>query len=91
MALVSAVRLVFQTSTNKERAERYLENITRYVSNLHIIHPGSSFVPNHHMAFHIYDFLRLYGPAYSWWTFPFERIIGQLQCVKTNNRRGKGS
>ena len=89
MSLVSAVRLLFQTSTSKDLAERYLENITKYVRDLQTIHPEATFVPNHHMAFHIYDFLRLYGPAYSWWTFPFERLIGQLQCIKTNNRSGK--
>ena len=88
MSLVSAVRLVFQTSTDKERAERYLENITTYVGDLKIVHPDTLFVPNHHMAFHIYDCLHLFGPAYLWWTFPFERMIGQLQCVKTKNRLG---
>ncbi|KAJ7610392.1 hypothetical protein FB45DRAFT_751377 [Roridomyces roridus] len=40
------------------------------------------------MAFHIYDFLLLFGPVISWWTFPFERIIGFLERINTNNHIG---
>ena len=27
------------------------------------------------MALHLPDYLLLYGPVHSWWTFPFERLI----------------
>ncbi|KAJ7202405.1 hypothetical protein GGX14DRAFT_370407 [Mycena pura] len=40
------------------------------------------------MAFHIYDFLLLFGPIISWWTFPFERVIGFLQKINTNDHIG---
>ncbi|KAJ3765267.1 hypothetical protein FB446DRAFT_698362 [Lentinula raphanica] len=47
--------------------------------------------PNVHAAGHIYDFLLLFGPVLSWWCFPFERLIGVLQKVNTNDHRGGAS
>ena len=41
------------------------------------------------MVLHIYDFLRLFGPVHSWWCFPFEWLIGQLQWLPTNHRFGE--
>jgi hypothetical protein len=35
------------------------------------------------------NFLRLYGPVRGWWMFPFERVIGNLQRSRTNNKLGK--
>ena len=37
---------------------------------------------------HIYEFLDLWGPVYHWWCFPFERLIGSLQRLPTNNLFG---
>ena len=47
--------------------------------------------PNQHVAFHIYDFLLLFGPVVSWWSFPFERIIGELQRMPSNHKIGEFS
>ncbi|KAJ3888754.1 hypothetical protein F5879DRAFT_792806 [Lentinula edodes] len=44
--------------------------------------------PNIHAAVHIFDFLVLFGPVISWWCFPFERLIGALQKIKTNDHIG---
>ncbi|KAJ3963308.1 hypothetical protein EV361DRAFT_813494, partial [Lentinula raphanica] len=44
--------------------------------------------PNVHAAGHIYDFLLLFGPVLSWWCFPFERLIGVLQKINTNDHKG---
>ena len=88
MLLVAAVRLALCTVTDKAIVERYLENIKDYVHDLQQIYPEAPLVPNYHMAFHIYDFLELFGPVHSWWSFPFERLIGQLQRVPTNHKFG---
>ena len=88
MHLVAAVRVALKPHTNKDCAKRYLEHITTYVQDLRELHPDTTYVPNHHMAFHIYDFIRLFGPTYSWWTYPYERLIGQLQNTNTNSRFG---
>ncbi|KAJ6484909.1 hypothetical protein C8R45DRAFT_829718 [Mycena sanguinolenta] len=41
-----------------------------------------------HAAFHIYDFILLFGPVVDWWCFPFERLIGTLQKINTNDHVG---
>jgi hypothetical protein len=41
------------------------------------------------MALHLAEYLRLYGPVHSWWTFPFERLIGMLQRIPNNFQNGQ--
>ncbi|KAG2755635.1 hypothetical protein P692DRAFT_20717161 [Suillus brevipes Sb2] len=41
-----------------------------------------------HSASHLYDFIKAYGPAYTWWVFPYERAIGTLWKAHHN---GHGS
>ncbi|KAF8547083.1 hypothetical protein OG21DRAFT_1425498 [Imleria badia] len=65
--------------------------ITEYLGALKRIHPGFNSRPNHHAAIHISDFLNLFGPVHSWWAFPFERLIGILQCLPKNHKSGKFS
>ena len=85
MSLVGVVWLMEQGYTAKECADRYLENIRRYVEGLLVLYPNTSYVPKHHMAFHIYDFLQLFGPANSWCTTPFEYLTTQLKHLETGN------
>ncbi|KAG2050547.1 hypothetical protein BDR06DRAFT_860613, partial [Suillus hirtellus] len=44
---------------------------------------------NHHASFHIYDYLLLFGPAHLWWSFPFEHLIGIIQCIPINHKFGE--
>ncbi|KAG2740643.1 hypothetical protein P692DRAFT_20880781 [Suillus brevipes Sb2] len=60
-----------------------------YVGKLKEIHPTFSLRPNHHVSFHLYDFLLLFGPAHSWWCFPFEHLIGILQRLPINHKFGE--
>lgn len=91
MALFQAVNIVCRNTMNKDRARKYLEFMKTWVGGLHETHPHSknhAARPNIHAALHIYDFVLLYGPVMSWWCFPFERLIGTLQKVKTNDLVG---
>jgi hypothetical protein len=91
MALFQAVMVMCRNTTNKERARKYLTFMKTWVSDLHEVHPHTKDHPprpNIHAALHVYDFALLYGPVMSWWCFPFERLIGTLQGVKTNHRIG---
>ncbi|KIO01079.1 hypothetical protein M404DRAFT_116269, partial [Pisolithus tinctorius Marx 270] len=88
MDLVSSVYLACARTTSIERASAYRSCIACYVGGLKQIHPTFSLRPNHHMAFHIHDYLLLFGPVHSWWTFPFERLIGILQHLPTNHKTG---
>jgi hypothetical protein len=94
MALFQAVNLVCRSTTNKERVSNYLSFMKLWVGGLRDIYPHTEkhkARPNIHASLHVADFLNLYGPVMSWWCFPFERLIGVLQKVKTNDIVGGAS
>lgn len=88
MALFQAVTLVVRYSMNISRVTKYRDFIKQWVDGLYTLHPHTAKHrkrPNVHAAFHLYDFLLLFGPVLSWWCFPFERLIGALQKINTND------
>jgi hypothetical protein len=89
MSLISAVVLACTRVTSKAQAAAYYHYMSTYVGDLQQVHPDASHVPNHHMAMHIWFFLTLFGPVYSWWCFPFERLIYRLQQTPSNHKPGK--
>lgn len=89
MSLVQAVSLTCYRSTTDYRINKILHHLRFYLSELHTLHPNVDPLTNQHMSLHLPDFLRLFGPVHSWWTFPFERLIGKLQHFPTNHRFGK--
>lgn len=89
MDLFSSIRLACARTMTKTRAAAYRTYLASYVSRLGALHPDEHARPNHHAAFHIYDFLFLFGPVRSWWCFPFERLIGILQRLPSNHKPGK--
>jgi hypothetical protein len=91
MELVCAVYLACARTMTARRAHAYRSHIAGYVGKLKKIHPTFSLRPNHHASFHVYDYLLLFGPAHSWWCFPFERLIGILQRLPVNHKFGKSS
>ena len=88
MALVSAVSLACARTMTNDRMLAYRNYITRWVGELPRIYSNSRKRTNFHMAIHVYDFLRLFGPVRSWWSFPFERLVGQLQRLPHNHKFG---
>ncbi|KAJ7080261.1 hypothetical protein C8R44DRAFT_653822 [Mycena epipterygia] len=91
MALFQAVTLVCRYSSSQPRADAYRQFIKEWVDGLITNHPHSSEHNariNIHAAFHIYDFILLFGPIMAWWCFPFERLIGALQRINKNNHIG---
>ena len=91
MALFQAVNLVCRSTMSQERASQYLVLMKAWVSGLRAIYPHvqqHKARPNIYAALHVPDFIRLYGPVMSWWCFPFERLVGVLQKVKTNDSVG---
>ncbi|KAJ7429428.1 hypothetical protein B0H11DRAFT_2265746 [Mycena galericulata] len=91
MAIFQATLIVCRYSMNRERATAYRALMKDWVDGLHENHPHTKqhrHRPNVHAAFHLYDFLILFGPVMSWWCFPFERLIGVLQKIKTNDQIG---
>lgn len=88
MLLVSCIWLACARTMTEGRIQAYLSNMTEYVANLRSIHPNARFTSIHHIALHLPKFLRLFGPVRSWWCFPFERLIGQLQRTMSNHKMG---
>ena len=89
MLLVCAVQLACQRTISEATVASYRRYITDYMKALKHVHPKAKYTPNLHFAVHISDFLHLFGPVHSWWTFPFERLIGQLQHIPSNHRHGE--
>ncbi|KAG2054032.1 hypothetical protein BDR06DRAFT_884932 [Suillus hirtellus] len=88
MELVSAVYLACAQTMTPRRAQAYCSHIAAYVGKLQTIHPTFSVRPNHHASFHIYDYLLLFRPTHSWWSFPFKHLIGIIQRIPINHKFG---
>jgi hypothetical protein len=89
MDLVCALLAGYKQWTSDPLANGYLSSICHYIDGLNRLHPNVQLHSIHHMAFHIYNFLCLFGPVHSWWCFPFERLIGKLQRTTHNHWFGK--
>ena len=63
------------------------ENLA-YLEGLRTLYPSSFLVPKHHMALHLPDMLRDFGPVHAWRTFAFERLNQIFQNVPTNSLLG---
>ena len=89
MLLVSAILLVCMHTMTEVRSKFYLDYMTQYISTLPNLHPNAHLKPNHHMLMHVPLFLWLYGPVRSWWCFPYEWLIGQIQQLLSNHKAGQ--
>ena len=89
MLAVSVISLACMRMMTKAHSDAYLSCLTQYLQDLLVIHPHANFVPYYHMAFHLPHFFHLFGPVRSWWCFPFERLIGQIQRILSNHKVGK--
>ena len=74
------------TATHINGYETYIH---RYLELVRYIRHDKKLQPNQHNALHFSRFLTLFGPCRGWWMFPYERIIGCLQKVKTNKKVGQ--
>ncbi|KJA21910.1 hypothetical protein HYPSUDRAFT_139897 [Hypholoma sublateritium FD-334 SS-4] len=89
MALISAVVIATAHKTSRNMADLYLQHMQSYLQLMQELLPRYNFCPNHHMALHLAEYLRFFGPVHAWWTFPFERLIGMLERMPTNFKMGK--
>jgi len=89
LSLISAVVIASSRTISQEKTDLYLHHMQSYLKGLRKLFPRYRFLPNQHMALHLAEYLQLYGPVHSWWTFPFERLIGMLQRIPNNFQNGK--
>ena len=82
--LVSACRLFCSPTMDQSTADAAHKAYVKYLAAFSSIFGKEALVPNHHMALHLQDVLLDFGPVFSFWTFPFERLNGCLQDFPTN-------
>lgn len=88
MHLVSVIILALKRAASQSRSGFYLDEMVAYLSDLQNIHPDASFRPYHHLSMHLPHFFDLFGPARCFWTYPFERLIYQIQRLLSNHKLG---
>lgn len=88
MLLVSAICIACSQTITEDLASEYLDLHTQYMQGLAELYPHISPVPNMHLAFHIPDYMKLFGPVRSWWCFPVERLVGHFQNLASNHISG---
>ena len=86
--LATAISWATSYITSVTHAVQYMTCMTAYLNVLKELYPNLAWRPNHHAALHIGHFLLLFGPMHGWWMFPFERLIGRLQKININCKRG---
>ena len=89
MDLVCAVSIACLRTMTLDQRNTYLQYLKSWSSGMKDLHPSGNHTINGHMAFHIYDFIQLFGPVWSWWCFPFEQLIGHLQHLTHNHKHGE--
>ncbi|KZS90609.1 hypothetical protein SISNIDRAFT_488183 [Sistotremastrum niveocremeum HHB9708] len=89
MHLINAIIIATADKTSRKHAERYTFHIQKYLEGYQTLYPGRLLLPSHHAALHLGEFLTQFGPVRAWWTFPFERLIGSLQNMHTNEKLGE--
>ena len=88
MCLVSAVIIASKHYLSSSHSSDYPEQMLTYLSDLQSIHPSANFCPYHHLSLHLPYIFHLFGPSHCFWTYPFERLIGWIQCLLSNHKIG---
>jgi hypothetical protein len=86
--LVTAVEVGSMLVTSDGHIQLYEEAITSYLQTLKVLYKEARIAPNHHLALHIPDFLRFFGPVHAWRAFALERYNYLLQNINTNQKFG---
>ncbi|PCH35844.1 hypothetical protein WOLCODRAFT_80993 [Wolfiporia cocos MD-104 SS10] len=89
MELVATVTVSSLLETSDDLIVLYNASITRYLKSLKGLYKEVDFKPNHHLALHVGDFLREFGPVHSVRTFFLEQLNYTLQREHTNLKFGK--
>ncbi|KAI0654589.1 hypothetical protein C8Q70DRAFT_883959, partial [Cubamyces menziesii] len=84
MDLATAVVLAGMWSISEAHIELFEMYLRKYLEGLKELYKEAKIVPNHHLALHLPDFMRLFGPVHSWRSFVFERFNYILQHMNTN-------
>lgn len=87
--LVSLVNLALKRVMTQYHIIRYRHHIKNYLESSALLFQHCKLAPNHHMAVHLEECLERFGPVRSWWSFPFERLMGKILKAEHNNHIGE--
>lgn len=76
-------------STSAARQKLVADNMKEYLVGVRQLFPQVAMSYNQHLTLHLPELLDLFGPAHSWWAFPFERYNGMLQAIPHNFKFGE--
>ncbi|KDQ07639.1 hypothetical protein BOTBODRAFT_82779, partial [Botryobasidium botryosum FD-172 SS1] len=88
MHLVTAGRYISMRHASISMTDDYLDHMLKYLRGLKELFPECELRPYQHLALHIPDFWKRFGPVRSWWSFPFERYNRMMRKYNTNNHLG---
>ncbi|MBW0579653.1 hypothetical protein O181_119368 [Austropuccinia psidii MF-1] len=84
--LISAINIATSWTVSIDDANAFSEHWKQFrLSNQHLF-PKQKSKPNHHFADHILELFQRWGPAQSSATWGYERLIGVLAKMPTNNK-----
>lgn len=89
MDLVYAVEIGSLLAVDVAQIQAYDTRILRYLKGIKELYPHFRLRPNFHLAAHIGDFMKLFGPVHSYRTFGAERYNHVLQNIDTSRKHGK--
>ena len=89
MQLVQAVNIAGSLRISEEDIKEYESSLLSYLRGLKDMYKEATIKPNHHIAYHLSEFLRRFGPVHAWRSFAFERFNYLLQNTSTNKKTGK--
>ncbi|KDQ11668.1 hypothetical protein BOTBODRAFT_113970 [Botryobasidium botryosum FD-172 SS1] len=84
MQLVGALRIAHKHAISPGDIELYGNQMKLYLKESLKLYPSHHLLPNNHLALHLTDFLKLFGPVHAWRCFAFERLNGILQRFNSN-------
>ncbi|KAI0649617.1 hypothetical protein C8Q79DRAFT_901919, partial [Trametes meyenii] len=84
--LVVAVKRATAKKLDPETIASFESHMLKYVRGLRYIFPDVDLTPNHHLALHLGEVLRDFGPTHAYWSFPFERYIRLVRDASQNSR-----
>ncbi|KAI0039183.1 hypothetical protein FA95DRAFT_1504529, partial [Auriscalpium vulgare] len=87
--LVAAVQVAGLRFLTMDNIEFYELIMTRYLKTMKALYRHAKVKAIHHLALHLSDFLRLFGPVHAWRAFAFERYNYILQQENTNGKFGE--
>ncbi|GBE82299.1 hypothetical protein SCP_0406830 [Sparassis crispa] len=86
LLLCAGVCMLVSRKISMSQARIGQDFLTQYNRTLQQL--GIDLTINNHLSTHFAKFIKLYGPVYGWWLFPFERFNGMFEKVNTNGHDG---